>query len=77
MRVVLNVTGHVCEYFPGKASRVEVDLPGPMSLADILRFIGVSPELVMYSFSKGTRHGKDYVPGDGEEILLIAPPAGG
>jgi hypothetical protein len=48
-----------------------------MSLADILRFIGVSPELVMYSFSKGTRHGKDYVPGDGEEILLIAPPAGG
>lgn len=77
MNVTLLVSGHAVEYFPGKKSRHDLTIPGPMSISEILAFMGVKSEMVMYAFSAGKRRDKDYVPEDGEELTLITPPAGG
>ena len=77
MRVVLNVIGHGCQFFPDKKARHELELPEPASIRDILVGLGVKPELIMAVFSQGESRSKDYVPGDGEEVTLISPPSGG
>jgi len=77
MRVVVNVTGHSYQFFPGKKSRIEVDLPAPASVREILAHLGVKPELIMLVSSGGEVRTKDYVPEDGEEVTLVSPPSGG
>jgi hypothetical protein len=76
-RVVLLVSGHVAEYFPGGASRLEVELEKPASVSAILAGLGVSEGLVMSVLAGGSRKPLSYVPEDGEELTLIGPPAGG
>jgi len=77
MRIVLNVIGHGYQFFPGKKSRLEVDVPAPASVREILLGLGVKPELIMLVSSKGETRTKDYVPEDGEEVTLVSPPSGG
>lgn len=77
MRVVLNVIGHSSQFFPGKTTRLEVDLHEPASIRQILTSLGVKPELIMHVSSAGETHTKDYVPRDGEEVTLVSPPSGG
>jgi len=77
MKVVLLLQGHASEFFPGGRNRLEVELEAPSSINQILDKLGVSRSLVMYAFSEGVRRDKDYVPKDGEEVLLVSPPSGG
>jgi hypothetical protein len=78
MKVVLKVHGHLREFFPGQAERHEVALTGPLSVAEILREqLGVDPALVMAVVAGGRRRTRDYVPADGEELVLLSPAAGG
>ncbi|MGB9867198.1 MAG: hypothetical protein ACPLPR_04745 [Bacillota bacterium] len=76
MKVRLAVYGHSQQYLPGHFP-VEVDLDGPRSVEEILDMLGINQQLVMGVFSKGQRRSKAYVPEDGEEIVLVSPPAGG
>ncbi|MCR4397548.1 MAG: hypothetical protein NUV93_01125 [Firmicutes bacterium] len=76
-KVTLLVHGHGSEFFPGKKSRVEVEVPAPACVNDILDAIGVNRSLVMFAVSNGVRQGKDYVPLDGEELIIVTPPSGG
>ncbi len=77
IRITLHVNGHAVEFFPGKSATHHLTLPAPMSIREILEFMGVKSELVMFAFSNGQRRDKEYVPADGEELTLITPPAGG
>lgn len=76
MKVKISVYGHSGQYFP-KSLPVELDLDKPLSVADILDKLGVNPQLVMSVFSGGERRTRDYIPEDGEELVLVSPPAGG
>ncbi|NPV71063.1 MAG: hypothetical protein HPY55_10535 [Firmicutes bacterium] len=76
-KVTLLVHGHGREFFPGGKERVEVEVDASASINQILDQIGVNRSLVMYAFSGGTRRDRDYVPADGEEMVVISPPSGG
>lgn len=76
MKVKLSVYGHSQQYFPNDFP-VEVEIEGPSTVGEILDMLGINQQLVMGIFSKGQRRNKDYMPEDGEEIVLVSPPAGG
>jgi len=78
VKVTILVYGHSREYFPGRAERHEVQLAGPLSIEDILRqCLGVDPSLVMAVLAGGRRYSREYVPQDGEEVVLLSPASGG
>ncbi len=76
-RVTLLVHGHGREFFPGGKERIDVEVDGALSINEILDHIGVNRSLVMSAFSGGVRRDRDYVPADGEELVLVSPPSGG
>jgi len=76
-KVRLFVHGHGIEFFPGKESRFEVEVAPKASVNEILDSLGVNRSLVMFVVSKGVRADRDYIPADGEEIMLVSPPSGG
>ena len=77
IRVNVSVHGHVTEFFPDKRGRFSLELPGPVSIREILGRLGVKPELIATALVNGTRQRTDFVPGDGDEITFISPVAGG
>lgn len=78
MQVTLLVYGHSREYFPGVAERHVLQLPGPLSIDEILRkHLRVDPSLVMAVMTGGRRYSREYVPQDGEEVVLLSPASGG
>lgn len=76
-RVILLIHGHGCEFFPGGKSRLEVDVAEGASIDDVLDVLGVNRSLVMFVVTKGVRRDRDYVPIQGEEVLIVTPPSGG
>lgn len=76
-RIRLLVEGHAKEYFPGGQQFYDLELESPATVRQMIRELGVSPDLVMSVFIKGRLVDKDYVPPDGAEVVLITPPAGG
>jgi hypothetical protein len=77
VKVVLRVSGHIAEYFPSGAEALELELEESLPVSAILGRIGVAPGLVMAVLVNGRRQPLSYVPSDGEELTLVAPPAGG
>jgi molybdopterin converting factor small subunit len=77
VKVTVRVVGHAVEFFPGRKDRYELELDGPTSVAGIIDRLGVGRALVMSAIAGGKRRDLDYVPADGEEVILITPPAGG
>lgn len=77
MLVRLRASGHAREYLPGGGEEQLVELPGPKPVRAILTGLGVKTELVMAVFIDGRRASLDDTPGDGSEVLLVSPPAGG
>lgn len=76
-RVTLLIHGHGCEFFPGGKSRIEVDVAESASIDDVLDVLGVNRNLVMFVVAEGVRRERDYVPAQGEEVLVVTPPSGG
>jgi hypothetical protein len=77
MQVTLVIHGHTAEFFPEKKTRHVVSLDSPMCIREIIERLGVRPELIMGVFVEGRRMSKDFVPSDGDEVILISPAAGG
>jgi len=77
MKVRVNAFGQMRELFPGRQAQVELELPAPVSLRDIICELGINPLIVMMCTVDGQYRDKEFVPEDGAEIVLIAPPAGG
>ncbi len=76
MRVHLG--GHLSWYDPGKRSWLGIDLPGPISLADLVRRLGLPPEEIAFAVVNGElallADGAVVAPGDRVEFY---PPVGG
>ncbi|MEW6031419.1 MAG: hypothetical protein AB1645_00835 [Bacillota bacterium] len=77
MKVTVRVVGHAVEFFPGGKDRYDLVLETPLSVAGIIEKLGVARALVMAAVVDGKRRGLDYVPGNGAEVILMTPPAGG
>ncbi|HHV78876.1 MAG TPA: MoaD/ThiS family protein [Firmicutes bacterium] len=76
MKVRISVYGHSRQFFLDRTP-VELEFDEPLSVAQILEKLSINPQLIMSVFSGGQRRGQDYVPRDGEELVLVSPPAGG
>lgn len=78
MRVRLRTSGHLAEYLPATQEGVlEVDAPAGAPVSELLASLGVPSGLVMGVLVEGRRRPLSYLPHDGEEVVLISPPAGG
>ncbi|SHE36897.1 MoaD/ThiS family protein [Desulforamulus putei] len=77
MQIKVRVTGLLTEYFPAGKGILPVSLEKPLTVKEILQQIKVNHQLVMTVVVNGQRRDLSYVPGDGEEIVLISPLAGG
>jgi molybdopterin converting factor small subunit len=77
MRVKVTVMGHSAAYFPGGRRVHELELPGPLSLEQIICQLGADPQLIMRALIDGQAVPLDTVPADGAEIVLISPASGG
>lgn len=77
LSIHLRASGHASEYLFGSDEEKTVELAGPMTVRSILEYLGVKAELVMSVFIDGRRGDMDSIPGQGAEVLLVSPPAGG
>ncbi|HEY3314099.1 MAG TPA: hypothetical protein VGL40_02285 [Bacillota bacterium] len=85
MRLRVMVPGHLREYvsagaYEGTGGRSDDFIyaaGGPLTLADLLRAIGLRPELAIGALFEGRRIGReDLLDGDGE-VVILSPIAGG
>ncbi|GAB6157406.1 hypothetical protein JCM39194_06060 [Desulfotomaculum varum] len=77
MQVRVRVTGLLTEYFPAGKEVLTVPLSQPLTVKEILQQIKINHQLVMTVVVNGQRRDLSYKPGDGAEIVLISPLAGG
>ncbi|MCL4426217.1 MAG: MoaD/ThiS family protein [Firmicutes bacterium] len=77
MAVKVIVHGHSAEFFPEKKDTFFFEADGQTSIGKFLDDLGVKRELIMNVLVNGKRRGKEYVPQEGDEIILVSPLAGG
>lgn len=77
MTVRLRVHGHISEFFPGKSSTHEIEIPKKTTIRDLLLDMGVNPQLVPIAIVNGRRSSISDEVCDGDEVLLMSPVAGG
>ena len=78
MKIILRVTGTLRERFPPGQDRITVCLERPLPVKEILaEKLGLNPDGLMAVVAGGRYRSRDYVPADGEEIILISPLGGG
>jgi len=75
--VKIKVTGLLTEYFPAGKGELPLALKQPKAVKEILQLIKMNHELVMTVMVNGERKDLSYVPGHGDEIVLVSPLAGG
>lgn len=78
MRMTIRAVGHAVEYFPGGKDRFDLEVDGPLTIADLLEKLEVKRVFVMAAIVDGQRRDLDFrIDRDGAEVVLITPPAGG
>ncbi|HHW19170.1 MAG TPA: MoaD/ThiS family protein [Firmicutes bacterium] len=77
IKVTLSAMGHSAQYFPGGSGKVEVYVTPSRTLEGILEDLGVAKDLFMFALVEDKKVGFDYVPRDGDEVVLVSPVMGG
>lgn len=77
MRVSVQLTGHLVEFFPHLRHAVSLELDGPVTVTELLAAVKVPAELPSVVSVNQERVGLDHVLADGDTVLLISPLAGG
>lgn len=77
MRVSVQLTGHLVEFFPELRQAVSVELLDAVTVADLLAAVKVPVELPSVVSVNQERVSLDHVLADGDTVLLISPLAGG
>lgn len=75
MRVTIKPFGHICQLVPQPETQLELE--EGLSVAQILVRLGIDVRLVAAVLIGGRRVDMDYVPADGDELVLMSPIAGG
>ena len=76
MRVSFSCLGSSAQYFPGGGKWDAETCPGD-SVADVLKRCGVPLELIMFAVVRGEKVDLSDQVREGDEVLLVSPPAGG
>ena len=69
--------GHCREFFPQAADEAELRIEPGQNLLRIMTAAGINPQLIMGVLVNGKPQRKEYIPSDGDKIVLISPPTGG
>lgn len=77
MKVTLQIHGHLREYYPRFVEPVAVEVPAPATVAEILKQVGIPPEIAGAVYCNGEPVAKSHQPGDGDELLILSPMSGG
>ncbi len=78
MKVIIRATGTFRERFPQGQDRVVVRLERPLPVKEILtEKLGIGTEGLAAVVVDGQYKSRDYVPADGEEVILVSPLGGG
>lgn len=78
VKVVLRATGTFRERFPPGQEAVTVCLERPQPVRQILaEKLGIDPDGLAAVVVAGRYRSRDYVPADGDEVILISPVGGG
>ncbi|MCL6636048.1 MAG: hypothetical protein K6T29_09855 [Peptococcaceae bacterium] len=78
VKVVFRATGTLRERFSPGQEAVTVYLERPQPVKEILvEKLGINPEGLAAVVVAGRYRSRDYVPEDGDEIILISPVGGG
>jgi len=77
MKVKLSFTADLKYLVKGEDGAVVVEIREPLSLREILERLGVPPDKVIFGAVDNQLKRLDYVPRDGETVVLLAPISGG
>ncbi|MCL0065508.1 MoaD/ThiS family protein [Dehalococcoidia bacterium] len=77
MKVKLSFTADLKYLVKGEDGAVVVETGEPLSLREILESLGVPPDKVVFGAVDKQLKRLDYVPRDGETVLLLPPISGG
>jgi hypothetical protein len=77
MQVTIQLEGHLREYFPQLREPKPMVLSEPLPVWAILKQAGLAPELPSTVLCGGLRVERDFVPADGDTLILLSPMAGG
>jgi molybdopterin converting factor small subunit len=76
MQVTVRLEGHLREFFPALEQPRVVELESPKTVAEIIALF-MEPTLPSSVLCNRLRVERDHVPGDGDEMVLLSPLAGG
>ena len=71
------IRGHCHEYFPHIPESFTHTCLGGNELRQIMEGLGIKPQLIMGVVVNGKLKSKNYIPVQGDRIILLSPPTGG
>ena len=77
IRLTLHLSGGLRAVQAELPERIELELPGPAPVREALARAGVNPLLVMMVTLNGQKLDKDGLVGEGGEMVVVGPAAGG
>ncbi|MGE5576121.1 MAG: MoaD/ThiS family protein [Syntrophothermus sp.] len=77
MQIRLRAVGVLARYMPEGKEWIEVSLSEARPVQEVLRQVGLNPDLVASVLIGGRRRDKDYLVEDGDEVVCLPPLAGG
>ncbi len=77
MRLTLHLSGGLRAVQAELPEIIELELPGPAPVREVLARAGVNPLLVMMVILNGEKLDKDQLVEQGGEMVVVGPAAGG
>lgn len=78
MHVTLRGTGVIRNVFPGKQETINIKIDKPMTVKEILtEKLGIDPGILAAVIVNGQYKKRDYIPSEGDVIILVPPVGGG
>ena len=77
LHIHLRVAGHCVDYFPDGRREFDLTPPAGSTVETLLVGLGVRPGVVMGVTIDGTRRPVSHPLADGDEVVVLSPPAGG
>lgn len=78
MEITFKAIGVLRQFFPGQKAEIKLKIEDGLAIKTILvRKLHIDPDKVMTVMVNGKYVNKDYIPGDGDIIILMDPLIGG
>ncbi len=77
IKVGVIVQGYLRELYPHLGEREEVISDKPLTVREIIGWLGIKPQTVLFVMIEDRIVNKDYLVESDTELVLVSPPAGG